>query len=143
MQEEGLALEPGLDLVLDLLGAHGDAAEIAWHAAPFAAPHAPGDGAAQGSHRQASGPLFRRGLVAPSRLRPNHDDVLPDPEGADARLECLGFPHLEYSTFTRAFVMLRVEYSLPRCRLSAMVRRPVWPFRGYPVLITRIFLSGL
>lgn len=81
VQHQSLGADPGLDLVLDFLGTDEYPTEIAGRPTALAAPHAPRHGAAQGSHRQPTGPLLRRRLLGPSRLRPNHDDnVLADPQ---------------------------------------------------------------
>src|SRR5581483_10835217 len=77
MEHDGLVGDSRLHLVLDLIAAEEYAAEVTRRATTLTAPHAPRDGAAQGSYGQPSRPLFRRRLFEPRRLRPNHDDVLP------------------------------------------------------------------
>src|SRR6185312_10191187 len=144
---QSLGADPGLDLVLDFLGTAEHAAEIAGRATAFAAPHAPRDGAAQGGHRQPAGPFLRCRLVASRRLRPTHfDDVLPDPRSvvratrtAASRVYIstqILFRNLHAVSTVRIPrprdllfepVASLIEYSLPRCRLSAMFLRPASP----------------
>lgn len=120
MERQSLAVEIGLDLILDVGFRHHDATEVARSAAAFAAPHAHRDGPPQHCKRQARRPRLRSGRFSIRGGRPAHRflSVLADGWPPPALLSVANYALTAHAAASRLTGF--------RSCFGSLKRRPPW-----------------